>query len=124
TGVKNGTCNNDIVLSASTDGAATFTGTTTDVRALDVVTSASGQARTDQFWQGADFNADGTLAVMYYDRQYGADENRGFSDITVSQARGAMAFAHDRATSSSMPPPTRVAGTFCGASAVIAGTRR
>ena len=61
---------------------------------------------------------------MYYDRQYGADENIGFSDISVSHARGAAAFAHDRATSSSMPPPTQFAGTFYGDYAGIAVTSR
>jgi hypothetical protein len=122
TGVKTGTCNNDILLSESTNAGASFTGTTTDPRELAVVTTAAGQARTDQFWQGAAFTLDGTLAVSYYDRQYGADNNIGFSDITVSHTRRATGFAHHRATSSSMPPPTQFNGTFYGDYAGIAVT--
>ncbi|OLB81322.1 MAG: hypothetical protein AUI14_03765 [Actinobacteria bacterium 13_2_20CM_2_71_6] len=125
TGVKTGTCNNDIVLSVSTNSGASFTGSTTDVRQLPVVTDAPGQARTDQFWQGADFAPNGTLAVSYYDRQYGADENIGFSDITVSSASGSLgSLRHRRATSGSMPPPTQFFGTFYGDYAGIAVTNR
>ncbi|WP_284740314.1 sialidase family protein [Amycolatopsis sp. RTGN1] len=123
TGVKNGTCNNDIVLSSSANAGASFTGGTADVRQLPVVTTAGGQARTDQFWQGAAFSPDGTFAVSYYDRQYGADETTGFSDITVSTAAG-PGFTHTRATSGSMPPPTQFAGTFYGDYAGIAVTAR
>jgi hypothetical protein len=128
TGVKTGTCNNDILLSVSTNGAASFTGTTTDPRQLAVVTTTAGQSRTDQFWQGAAFAPNGTLAVSYYDRQYGADSNTGFSDITVSHSRGpngsTLRFDHARATSASMPPPTQFAGTFYGDYAGIAVTNR
>jgi hypothetical protein len=122
TGVKNGTCNNDIVLSTSTNAGVSFA--TTEPRTLPVVTTAPGQARTDQFWQGAAYTPNGVLAVMYYDRQYGADNNIGFSDITVSQSRNFNTFRHDRATSSSMPPPTQFAGTFYGDYAGIAVTNR
>ncbi|MEC3981957.1 sialidase family protein [Amycolatopsis sp. H20-H5] len=124
TGVKTGTCNNDIVLSTSDNSGATFTGTGTDVRQLPVVTTGNGQARTDQFWQGAAFSPDGTFAVSYYDRRYGSDENTGFSDITVSTSRGGTAFTHTRATSGSMPPPTQFNGTFYGDYAGIAVTSR
>jgi hypothetical protein len=113
TGVKTGSCNNDVVLTDSRDGAATFAGTTADVRTLPVATSAPGQARTDQFFHNAGFTRDGTLAVSYYDRQYGQDETTGFSDVTVSIAREG-AFRHTRATSASMPPPTQFGGTFWG----------
>jgi hypothetical protein len=122
TGVKDGTCNNDIVLSMSTNAGSTFA--TTEPRQLPVVTTASRQRRTDQFWQGADYTPSGTLAVSYYDRQYGNDENIGFSDITVSQSRSLTTFRHDRATSSSMPPPTQFGGTFYGDYAGIAVTNR
>jgi hypothetical protein len=126
TGVKNGTCNNDIVLSTSANSGASFTGTITDPRQLPVVTTAAGQARTDQFWQGAAFSPDGTFAVSYYDRHYGQDENIGFSDITVSTstnpAEPGAVFSHTRATSSSMPPPTQFNGTFYGDYAGIAVT--
>jgi hypothetical protein len=122
TGVKDGTCNNDIVLSVSGNAGASFA--TTEPRRLPVVTTASGQSRTDQFWQGAAYTPSGTLAVSYYDRRYGNDENTGFSDITVSQSRSLTAFGHDRATSSSMPPPTQFDGTFYGDYAGIAVTNR
>jgi hypothetical protein len=124
TGVKDGTCNNDIVLSMSTNAGGSFTGTTTDVRQLPVVTTAPGQARTDQFWQGATFTPDGTLTVGYYDRQYGSDNNTGFSDITTSSSRNLSGFNHQRATTGSMPPPTQFSGTFYGDYIGIAATNR
>jgi hypothetical protein len=124
TGVKTGTCNNDILLSTSTNAGASFTGSTTDPRQLPVVTTAPGQARTDQFWQGAAFAPNGTLAVSYYDRQYGSDNNTGFSDITVSHSKNLTTFNHDRATSSSMPPPTQFSGTFYGDYAAIEVTSK
>jgi hypothetical protein len=121
-GVKNGTCNNDIVLSVSTDGGATFTGTTTDPRDLPSVTTAPRQARTDQFWQGAAITPTGRLVVSYYDRQYGADENIGFSDISLSHSTNLSAFTHRRVTSSSMPPPTQFDGLFYGDYAAVTVT--
>jgi hypothetical protein len=120
TGVKTGGCNNDIVLSVSTNGGASFANT--EPRTLPVVNTAPGQAKSDQFWQGAAYTRSGVLAVTYYDRQYGADNNIGFSDITVSQSRNLATFRHDRATSSSMPPPTQFAGTFYGDYIAIAVT--
>jgi hypothetical protein len=122
TGVKNGTCNNDIILSVSTNAGATFANT--EPRRAPVATTASGQARSDQYWQGATYSPNGALVVSYYDRQYGSDENTGFSDITVSQSRNASTFRHDRATSSSMPPPTQFNGTFYGDYAAVAVTNR
>jgi hypothetical protein len=112
TGVKTGGCNNDILLSVSTNAGAGFA--VTEPRQMPVVTTAAGQARTDQFWQGAAFTPRGTLAVTYYDRQYGTDATTGFSDITVSQSADRNAFRHVRATSSSMPPPTQFGGLFYG----------
>ncbi len=99
--MKTGTCNNDILLSVSTNAGASFANT--EPRTSPVVTTAPGQARTDQFWQGATYTPNGTFVATYYDRQYGADNNIGFSDITVSQSRNLNTFRHDRATSSSMP---------------------
>jgi hypothetical protein len=121
TGVKT-VCSNDILLSTSTNSGATFTGTTTDPRQLAVVDDAPGQARSEQFFQAADFAPGGTLVVSYYDRQYGADDNTGFSDITVSHSKTLSGFTHHRATSGSMPPPTEFAGTFYGDYAGIAVT--
>ncbi|QKG19217.1 sialidase family protein [Actinomadura verrucosospora] len=114
TGVKTGGCNNGIVLSSSTDGAATFTGTTTDVRKLPLAGTGAAQARTDQYWQGTVFNPRGELVTAYYDRQYGTDETTGFSDITVAASRDLTHFTAKRATTSSMPPPSQFNGQFYG----------
>jgi hypothetical protein len=107
TGVKTaGACNNDIVVSVSNNGGAAFTGGATDVRSLPSVTQSAGQATSDQFWQWADFTGGGSLAVSYYDRQYGDDETTGSSDISVSSSSNMSSFVTNRATSSSMPLPT------------------
>ncbi|HLZ08433.1 MAG TPA: sialidase family protein, partial [Chloroflexota bacterium] len=114
-GVKTpGACNNDIVLSVSNDGGATFTGTNADVRDLPTVTSAPGQGTTDQFWQWAAFTSNGTLAVSYFDRQYGSDENTGFSDVSLSGSRDLKHFAVQRVTNRSLPPPSQFGGVFYG----------
>ncbi len=115
TGVKTpGACNNDILLSASGDGGATFTGTTTDPRTLTSVTGAGEQKTTDQYWQWAAFTKDGKLAVSYYDRRYGDDETTGFSDVSLSGSDDLTAFGARRVTGASMPPPTQFAGVFLG----------
>ena len=114
TGVKTGGCNNDILYSVSTNGGAAFSGTTIDPRQLPVVTDSARQSTTDQFWQGATINANGALVVSYYDRSYGTDNSTGDSDITVSASHDRVSFAHKRATSGSMPPPTEFAGQFYG----------
>jgi hypothetical protein len=106
TGVKTpGACNNDILLSVSTNGGASFTGGTTDPRNLTSVTS--GQDVTDQFWQWSAFTPGGALAVSYFDRRYGNDETTGSSDISASWSTDLVHFATARATSSSMPVPTQ-----------------
>jgi len=111
TGVKTpGACNNDILLSVSNDGGSTFTGTTTDPRALPTANTDSGQATTDQWWQWLAFTKNGKLAVSYYDRQYGTDETTGYSDISLSGSGATPAYANwnvQRVTNSSMPPPTQ-----------------
>jgi hypothetical protein len=113
-GVKEaGACNNDIVISASTDAGRTFTGTTTDVRRLPTTTRRA-HDRSDQFWQWAAFDPRGRLAVSYYDRRYGTDELTGFSDISLSGTRNGSDFATVRVTTGSMPPPTEFAGAFYG----------
>ncbi len=115
TGVKTpGACNNDILLSVSNDGGATFTGTTTDPRALTSVTQDAAQATTDQFFQWLAFNKLGKLAVSYYDRQYGADETTRFANVSLSGSADLTNFAVQRVTSSSMPPPTQFQGLFLG----------
>ena len=108
TGVKSTNCVNKIVVSYSTDGGATFTGTTTDPTALSTVNGAS-QAKSDQFWQWAAFGSGGKLEVSYYDRQYGKDETNGSMDFTLSSSLNAvnwLTFKQRRVTSSSMPVPT------------------
>jgi hypothetical protein len=137
TGVKKaGACNNKILLSLSTNHGASFTGTTTDPRALPVVSTAPGQKRTNQWWQWAAFTPGGTLAVSYYDRQYASDEQTGRMDVSASTASTSSLNAHPlnptfrvrRATSSSMPLPTQFAdgqgnGLFFGEhSGLAAGT--
>jgi hypothetical protein len=114
-GVKTaGACSNKILLSISSDGGATFTGTTSDVRTLPAVTSATGQATTDQFWQWAAFTQDGKLAVSYFDRQYGTDETTGFSDVSLSGSSSLTHFGVVRVTSQSLAPPTQFGGVFYG----------
>ena len=111
TGVKTpGACNNDILLSVSTDGGTTFTGTTTDPRELPTANTDAGQATTDQWWQWLAFTKNGKLAVSYYDRQYGTDETTGYSDFSLSGSGDSPAYATwgvQRVTNSSMPPPTQ-----------------
>jgi len=106
TGVKTpGACNNKILLSVSSNGGASFTGTSTDPRLLPTVNTPS-QAGKDQWWQWAAFNKEGKLAVSYYDRQYGADETTGNMDISLSGSASLQNFGVKRVTSSSMPLPT------------------
>jgi len=122
-GVKTaGACNNDILLSVSRNGGASFTGTTTDPRRMPTVTNTAGQAVSDQFWQWAAITRAGTLAVSYYDRQYGTDELTGFSDVSVSTTANLRSVEVRKATSSPSPPPTQFAGTFWGDYAGLAVT--
>ena len=115
TGVKApGTCNNDILISVSTDKGNTFTGATQDPRVLQVVTTEPGHRTTDQWWQWIGFTKNGKLAVSYYDRQYGTDELTGFSDVSLSGSNDLVNFGAKRVTSSSMPPPTQFDGVFMG----------
>jgi hypothetical protein len=124
TGAKTaGACNNDILISVSTNGGGTFTGTGANPRAVATVNPDSAQASSDQFWQWQAFSTDGKLAVDYYDRQYGAptgspavpsDEYTGSSDITLSGSKDLVNWSTTRVTSSSMPPPTQFAGQFYG----------
>ena len=109
---KTGACNNDIVVSRSDDGGATFTGTTTDVRRLPSVQPRDGQA--DQWFQWAAVTGAGRLAVSYYDRRYGDDEQTGYSDVSLSGSGDGRTFASRRVTTGSMPPPTQFEGVFFG----------
>jgi hypothetical protein len=115
TGVKTpGACNNKILLSVSTNGGTSFTGTNTDPRTKLLVTQSRGQAGTDQFWQWSAFTSRGQLAVDYYDRQYGHDETNGSSDFSLSGSKNLDDFGQVRVTSSSMPAPTQFEGPAGG----------
>ena len=128
TGVKTpGACNDDILLSVSNDGGQTFTGTTTDPRALTSATQEPGQATTDQWFQWIAFTKNGKLATSYYDRQYGTDEVTGYSDVSISGGSAPFTtFGIQRVSSSSMPIPTQFPegtystfwGDYAGLSAV------
>lgn len=109
TGVKTpGACNNDILISVSNNGGASFTGTTKDPRVMPSITSGYRQRTTDQFWQWTSFSNTGRLAVSYFDRQYGQDEFNGYSDISLTGVDDPYtSFNSTRVTSSSMPFPTQ-----------------
>ena len=110
-----GACNNDIIVSVSTTRGATFTGTTTDPRAMTSVTQARRQRTTDQWFQWADYTRDGRLAVSYYDRQYGDDELTGCNGLLALRlAEPDVASATVRVTSSSMPAATQFGGAVLG----------
>jgi hypothetical protein len=113
TGVKApGGCANQILLSMSTDGGATFTGGSSDPRMLPVVGVQNQLA--DAFFQWAAYTRSGALAVSYYDRGYGTDNTTGFMDVSASWSLNGSEFSTRRATSSSMPPPTQFSGLFFG----------
>ncbi len=102
-----GACNNDILVSVTADAGASWSGAGVDPRAER--TANVDATATDQWFQWAAYTSRGTLAVSFYDRQYGADEVTGDSDITVVSGS-----TQTRVTSSPMPPPTQFAGTFWG----------
>jgi hypothetical protein len=138
-GVKTaGACNNDILISVSNNGGATFSGTGADPATEPSVNPDPNQALSDQWFQWAGFSKNGTFAVDYYDRQYGkmvspppsgptqpgkpkphpvgvpSDQFYGNSDITLSGSTDLKTWGTSRVTSSSMPPPTQFAGQFYG----------
>jgi hypothetical protein len=97
-GEENG-CNNDIVVSVSTDAGASFTGTTTPVAELPSI-SDERATLADQWWQWAALNPRGGVTVAYYDRKYGDAQQTGFMDITMRRGNG----NHVRVTNQSLPP--------------------
>jgi hypothetical protein len=106
-GVKTpGACANKILASVSSNSGASFSGTGVSPTTTTVVNQDAGQTHTDQWWQWASFGSNGVLAVSYYDRQYGDDETSAQMDFTLSSSASLTAFDQERATSSSMPPPT------------------
>ncbi len=96
-----GGCNNDILRSVSTDGGATFTGTTTSPAELEVV-SRDGNVPTDQWWQWTALNPrTGGVVTVNYDRFYANCQAAGCMDITMRRSNGSFV----RVTNESMPPP-------------------
>jgi len=109
-GVKTaGACNNKILVSVSNNAGASFTGTTTNPRAMVVANQANNQRLTDQWFHWLAFTERGKLAITYYDRAYGDDETSGFMDMSISGSdnNNFTAFGVKRVTSASMPPPTQ-----------------
>ncbi|MGZ5430667.1 MAG: sialidase family protein [Thermoanaerobaculia bacterium] len=99
-GEPNG-CNNDILRSVSTDAGATFTGTTTPVDDLEVV-SREFHTFADQFWQWSATNPrTGKVLTAFYDRKYGSCLATGCMDISMRLSSGREV----RVTNASMPPP-------------------
>jgi hypothetical protein len=99
-GEENG-CNNDIVVSVSTDGGASFTGTGTPVAELPSISDENPSTQlADQWWQWAALNPKGGVTVAYYDRKYGDAQQTGFMDITMRRGNG----SHVRVTNRSLPP--------------------
>jgi hypothetical protein len=93
-------CNNDIVLSVSDDGGASFTGTTTPVWELPSVND-EGRRLADQWWQWAAHNPKTSkVTVAYYDRKYGDAMETGGFDITLRRSNG----DHVRVTNRTLPP--------------------
>jgi hypothetical protein len=96
-----GGCNNDILRSVSTDGGATFTGTTTPTASLEVVSKDRPRLFTDQWWQWSATNPKtGKVLTSYYDRKYGPCAALGCMDISMRLSSGADL----RVTNDSMPP--------------------
>jgi hypothetical protein len=100
-------CNNDILLSVTDDGGKTWSADQSGPEHATVVSNEGGTTLANQWWQWAAINSSGTLAVSYYDRQYGNDQSNGDNDITLAASTGGGAFAHSRVTSLSTPPPTQ-----------------
>lgn len=107
-GTVNG-CNNDILLSVSTDGGNTWSAAQSGVENAAAVNDESTTQLADQWWQWAATNSAGRLAVSYYDRKYNSDQQNGSNDVTLA-ASTATGFAHVRVTSRSTPPPTEFPG--------------
>ena len=97
-GERNG-CNNDILVSVSANGGASFTGTSTPVERLPSINDERGTL-ADQWWQWAALTPSRHVAVAYYDRKYGSDQQTGFMDITMRPGNG----SHVRVTDRSLPP--------------------
>lgn len=91
-------CNNDIVVSTSTDGMH-FTGAHVPPWQLPS-TNDEGTTYADQWWQWAAPTPDGRYAVAYYDRKYGSDQRTGSLDVSLRTSAGTRV----RVTNRSLPP--------------------
>ena len=122
TGVKDGGCNNDILYSVSTNGGSSLLRHARSTRGSCrwSPTAPSSPAPTSS-GRAPRSPRTAPSSRRYYDRSYGDDNTTGYSDITVSASHDRVTFAHKRATSSSMPPPTQFAGQFYGDYAGIDG---
>jgi hypothetical protein len=122
-----GHCRNHILQARSTDGGLHFDGTTTDPRALPIV---SGGADAHQWWQWTAAAPNGRIDVSFYDRSYAGCQQTGCQDITLASLAGrdrdengdGRGYARNRVTSSSMPPPTQFGGGFLGDYSGLAST--
>ncbi|TMB89358.1 MAG: hypothetical protein E6J45_10305 [Chloroflexi bacterium] len=110
-------CNNDILLSVSSDGGQHWSAAASGPAAATVVSNES-STLASQWWQWAATSASGTLAVSYYDRKYGDDVSTGANDITLAQRDG-NTVGHVRVTSVSNPPATEFPGSFNGYSVFL-----
>ena len=105
-----------MLIVKSTDGGASFTGTTTPVAELPSVSDERAGHLADQWWQWAALTPRHGVAVAYYDRKYGDDQQTGFMDITMRRGTG----GHVRVTNRSLPPVNEFpeagasTGTFLG----------
>jgi hypothetical protein len=108
-------CNNDIIRSVSSDGGATFTGTSTAVWRLPSCSEELGRHFADQWWQWTAKSPIDQAVTSYYDRSYGNDQSSGEMDVTLRRAGD----GHSRVTDQSMPPSNEFPGvsgysTFMG----------
>ncbi|MGH9024891.1 MAG: exo-alpha-sialidase [Acidimicrobiia bacterium] len=95
-------CNNDILRSVSADGGASFTGTSTPVTELEVVSRDRPRLLSDQWWQWSALNPKtGQVITAFYDRKYGSCQANGCMDISMRLSSGNEV----RVTDASMPPP-------------------
>ena len=93
-----GGCNNDIVISTSHDGGATFDGTSTAVEDLPTVNADN--PMSDQWFHWSTTTPDAGVVVSFYDRSYGTDESSGGMDFVMNSTDGSVT----RLTDKSMPP--------------------
>jgi hypothetical protein len=107
TGAGTTACNNQILQSESTNGGASFKGTTTDPRSMPLAAHQSKLA--DEYWQWTGITSRGKVVVGFYDRQYGNDDTSGASDYSAS-INGHI----QRVSNVSSPPETQFGGLFYG----------